>query len=206
MNSKEFIADALKTESNDFAEISERLAKPRTIRLLHAAMGMFTESAEFMDAMKKYIYYGKPLDEVNLGEEVGDQFWYQAIACDELNTDFEAIWEKIIAKLKSRYGDKFNSTGALERNLDTERAILESPYEEQAKAMALFTKQPPELLNWKHAESHFTYVRRQYEMLAEQPGANTKLALALTFKPLAVRFFEQGERTKELFDAMMDVQ
>jgi NTP pyrophosphatase (non-canonical NTP hydrolase) len=126
MNSKEFIARAVKTESNDLTAIGQRLSEPRTVRLLHAAMGMVTESGEFMDALKKYIFYGKPLDLVNLREEIGDQDWYKAIACDEIGSDFESIWEIIIAKLKARYKGKFNETGAVSRDLNEERKILES--------------------------------------------------------------------------------
>lgn len=125
INAQEFVANALVTESVDFASIVPRLSDPRTIRLLHAAMGIMTEGAELLDALKKFIFYGKPLDTVNLAEEVGDTFWYQAIAVDELDTDFETIFAIIIAKLKARYGDKFNEVGAITRNLDMERAILE---------------------------------------------------------------------------------
>lgn len=126
MDSKQFIVDAIKTESNDLVAIGQRLNQDRTIRLLHVAMGLCTEAGEFMDAMKKYIFYGKPLDDVNLKEELGDIDWYKAIACDELGTDFEEIWERIIAKLKARYAGKFAETQALNRDLDKERQILES--------------------------------------------------------------------------------
>jgi NTP pyrophosphatase (non-canonical NTP hydrolase) len=125
MNSKEFINLALKTESNDFEKIISRLDNEKALRLLHASMGLVTEAAEIMDALKKYIFYGKPVDVVNIKEELGDSFWYKAIAVDELGTSFDEIWDMVIAKLKSRYGDKFNEEGALNRNLEVERNILE---------------------------------------------------------------------------------
>ena len=75
--------------------------------------------------MKKHIFYGKPLDEVNLKEEVGDLLWYIAIICDELNTSFDEIMSTNIEKLRARYGGKFSEVKALNGNLQTERAILE---------------------------------------------------------------------------------
>ena len=51
--------------------------------------------------------------------------WYKAIITDELNIEWEDGWEKIINKLKARFGDKFNTDGANNRNLEKEREILE---------------------------------------------------------------------------------
>ncbi len=94
-------------------------------RLLHAAMGLTTESGEFLDALKKHLFYGKPLDLVNLREEIGDIMWYLAIACDALGTDFETEQARNVAKLRKRYPEKFDAGQAIERDLDAERAILE---------------------------------------------------------------------------------
>lgn len=124
MDSKKFIELALRTESNDFPKIRERFTD-RNIRLLHAAMGLCTEAAEFLDAMKKQLFYGKELDEINLLEEIGDQNWYQAIAADVLDKSFEEIWIAVINKLSKRYGIGFNEKGAISRNLMNERKILE---------------------------------------------------------------------------------
>lgn len=125
MNTKEYVKNALKTESVNFAAIAQRLGAPENIRLLHAAIGLATEAGEIQDQLKKAIFYGKPLDKVNLEEELGDLFWYIAIMSDALGVPFENIMEKNIAKLKARYGDKFTETAALERNLEAEREILE---------------------------------------------------------------------------------
>lgn len=121
-----FIKEAVKTESSNFIEILERLGDRRTMRLLHSAMGLSTESGEFLDALKKYVFYGKELDLVNLKEEIGDIFWYCAIACDELGISFEEIQIMVIAKLRKRYKDKeFASENAITRDLKIERESLE---------------------------------------------------------------------------------
>lgn len=115
-----YIQDAIRTES--IPDIQPSLEQ---IRLLHAAMGLSTESGEFVDAMKKNIFYGKPIDRTNLKEELGDLFWYMAIAADALGTTFEELQRVNIEKLKFRYPDKFDAGYALARNLAEERRILE---------------------------------------------------------------------------------
>ncbi len=125
MNQQEYVQNAVKTESRDHPQIAHRLGVPETQRLLHGAIGLATESGEMLDAVKKHVFYGAALDKINLAEEVGDLFWYCAIICDALGISFEEIQEKNIAKLKARYGDKFNEDGALNRDLDKEREILE---------------------------------------------------------------------------------
>lgn len=121
-----FIKEALKTEYRDFEEIDARLGSVQSVRLLHSAMGLVTESSEFLDALKKFIFYGKELDLVNLKEEIGDLFWYCAIACDELEVSFEEIQVMVISKLRKRYKDKeFSSENAINRDLNIERNDLE---------------------------------------------------------------------------------
>lgn len=125
MNSKKYQKQALRTESTDFSKISKKLDK-RKIRLLHAAMGLQTESAEFTDMLKKHLFYGKELDVINLQEELFDITWYIAIALDELGYSFEEGFDKNIAKLKARFPDKFDELLSEKRNLQKERKVLES--------------------------------------------------------------------------------
>lgn len=129
MKPSEYVANALRTESKDFEKITNNFVKSpdstKLLRLLHASMGMNTEASEITDALKKHIFYGKPLDTVNIAEELGDLLWYIAIASDALGTSIEAIMETNIAKLKARYGDKFTEEAATTRDLKTEREILE---------------------------------------------------------------------------------
>ena len=125
MGSKQYISDAIRTESDNFIAMDERLANDGLKRLLHAGIGLSTESGEFLDALKKHIFYGKELDRVNLAEEMGDIFWYMAIVADELGFSFEEVMDRNITKLKARYGEKFSEVKAEKRDLDTERDILE---------------------------------------------------------------------------------
>ena len=45
--------------------------------------------------------------------------------CEVYNTNVSDILDKNIAKLKARYGEKFSSDRAINRDLETERTILE---------------------------------------------------------------------------------
>lgn len=126
MNTSEYIKNALKTESTNFQAIGERLQTKQNQRLLHAGIGLATEAGEFLDALKKHVFYGKTLDTVNLSEEMGDVFWYCAIIADELGVDFAQVMETNIAKLKARYGEKFTEQAASQRDLAKERKILEN--------------------------------------------------------------------------------
>ncbi len=125
-SNREYVKNAIKTESKDFENIAERLSSTRVIRFLHAAMGLVTESAEFVDMLKKHIFYGKPLDMTNAKEEGGDFFWYLAILCDEANISFGEIMEANIKKLKERYGEKFSENKPLNRDTEKERKIIEN--------------------------------------------------------------------------------
>lgn len=125
MDTKEYVESVLVTESRDFASIAQRMNETGNIRLMHAMIGMCTESGEIQDQLKKHIFYGKPLDKTNLVEELGDLMWYVGIMCSELGVGLDEVMEKNIAKLKKRYGDKFTEAAALKRDLDAERKILE---------------------------------------------------------------------------------
>jgi len=125
MNSEYYVKNAIATESPITTEMIDRLTNPDTIRLLHAAMGLTTESAEFVDMLKKHIFYGKPIDYPNACEELGDSLWYVAIAIDVLKVTMNEIMTMNIDKLKLRYPEKFSNDKALNRDLVAERKLLE---------------------------------------------------------------------------------
>lgn len=126
MDPKEYLEGVLKTERIDESGVIERLSKPGMARLLHAAVGMATESGEFLDAIKKHLFYGKPLDKINCLEEIGDQLWYAGAALNQLGFDFPEAMQRNHDKLFARYREGFTEKDAVNRNLDTERGILEA--------------------------------------------------------------------------------
>ena len=116
----EYTKSVLRNEST-----KEHEADPDIKRLLHAGIGMATEAGEFLDALKKHIYYGKPLDKVNLLEEIGDQLWYCVLGIDVLGSSIEAVLTRNMEKLAARYSAGFSPAEALNRDLNRERKILE---------------------------------------------------------------------------------
>lgn len=112
----EYQAFAMRTLSADYNLISARMIAGRVPDLLHAALGMQTESGEFVDVLKKHIFYGKPLDAENMREEIGDLLWYIAIAAEALETSLSQLMTDNIRKLAKRYpGQFFSESAAIER-------------------------------------------------------------------------------------------
>ena len=115
---------AARTEPN-YDEVVRRLKDPQVARLLHVGMGMVTEAGEFIDMLKKHIYYGTPIDKVNLNEELGDSSWYARIGANALGVRFLDVIMLNIRKLRTRFPNKFSEKNALVRDLGGERKVLE---------------------------------------------------------------------------------
>lgn len=124
MTNKEYIENVMKTDAGPKPASRERIVQ--NFNLIHACMGICTESGELMDAIKKTTIYGKPLDVVNLIEEMGDLFWYLGLMANELHVSFDTIMGLNIEKLRKRYPNNFTEQDALVRDLDAERKVLES--------------------------------------------------------------------------------
>lgn len=91
----------------------------------HMIFGIMTELGELSDAFKKNMAYGKPLDITNVQEEIGDIMWYIANFCNLHDFVLSDILDTNIAKLEVRYPEKFTEERAINRNLRSEREILE---------------------------------------------------------------------------------
>ena len=125
MNTTDYIKNSKITDLDESQSLNLRDRCADQASLLHYALGLVTESAEIADALKKHVAYGKPLDLVNIKEEVGDLLFYIARIVDTYGWTFEEVMETNINKLKARYGAKFTEAAALNRDLDKERKILE---------------------------------------------------------------------------------
>lgn len=92
---------------------------------IHMALGMCTESAELADVFKKALAYKKEVDWVNVKEEAADCLWYIANLCNINGWDLRDLMQTNIDKLKARFPEKFDIDKAINRDLKTERKILE---------------------------------------------------------------------------------
>ena len=98
--------DALK-ESFDQIEKKSGIKTPR---LLTAALGLGSETGEFVEIVKKMFLQGKPPSDDNIfhmNRELGDIMWYWVTACAALGLDPYEVISENQEKLAARYGEKF---------------------------------------------------------------------------------------------------
>ena len=75
-------------------------------RLLTAALGLGSETGEFVEIVKKIFLQGKPASEDNIfhmKRELGDIMWYVAQACMALEVSFDEVIATNVKKLEKRY-------------------------------------------------------------------------------------------------------
>lgn len=100
-------------DTSDYHMFVMRLAKPgkdilqnlsaNDTHLMHMLLGLSGEVGELIDGLKKSIIYGKPPDEENVIEELGDiEFYLQGIRSSLLLSREECISANM-AKLKRRF-------------------------------------------------------------------------------------------------------
>jgi NTP pyrophosphatase (non-canonical NTP hydrolase) len=107
------------------ATVKERLFGADKVNLLHSQLGICTESGEFADIVKRYLYYGQEIDRTHLIEELGDLTWYLGLAIAALGITWSEVFETNIRKLTARYPEKFQQQAAIHRDLGNERRVLE---------------------------------------------------------------------------------
>ena len=98
--------DSLK---DSFDEI-EKKSGIKTPRLLTAALGLGSETGEFVEIVKKMFLQGKPPSDDNIfhmKRELGDIMWYWVTACMSLGLDPVEVITENQKKLEARYGEQF---------------------------------------------------------------------------------------------------
>ena len=123
VNIKEEIGDLFFYVANAFTFLNVEM--PNMSYLIPTEKNYIRElykiTANFQDTVKKHIAYGKKLDNNALTEI---QFAVMELIT-YYNFDGSKILDKNIEKLKSRFPEKFTTEKALNRDLKTEREILE---------------------------------------------------------------------------------
>ena len=85
----------------------------------------FKTSSLLLDFLKKKLFYNKSIDIDAFSNESKSLFETMCTFCKVNNIDVKSILDTNIEKLKARYGEKFSSDRAINRNLEKERMILE---------------------------------------------------------------------------------
>lgn len=91
----------------------------------HIIIPIIKETCQLLDMMKKKLYYNKPIDDVKFQSITTSIMIHISTYCKMFGLDKKSICQTNIDKLRARYGDKFTSERAINRNLTKEREILE---------------------------------------------------------------------------------
>lgn len=88
---------------------------PNQCELLHAAIGIAGEAGELLDAVRKHVFNGQPLDRENVIEELGDLEFYMMAAMMNVGVLRPHLQELNMAKLSKRYESGYTDQQAQER-------------------------------------------------------------------------------------------
>lgn len=83
--------------------------------ILHAIVGIGSESGELQDALKKALVYHAPLDFGNIKEEIGDLLHYIARLIATCGWTFEEVMDANVEKLQKRYPNGYSHRAGLDR-------------------------------------------------------------------------------------------
>ena len=112
----DFVTKVTSEPSLDQSSLDERMreidssSQIESARLLTAALGLGSETGEFVEIVKKMFLQGKPANEDNIyhmKRELGDIMWYWITACMALKLDPYEVIKENQDKLEARYGEKF---------------------------------------------------------------------------------------------------
>tara|TARA_Y100001936_G_C15744218_1_gene492620 strand:+ start:165 stop:581 length:417 start_codon:yes stop_codon:yes gene_type:complete len=115
-NYGEFVTKVTSEPSLDQSSLDARMreinssSNIESARLLTAALGLGSETGEFVEIVKKMFLQGKPASEDNIfhmKRELGDIMWYWITACISLKLDPYEVIKENQEKLQERYGEKF---------------------------------------------------------------------------------------------------
>lgn len=107
----------MKTE-NDFSNnVANLFVKPEGNwgRMIHALLGIASESGELCSEIKAHWIYGRPLDQENIVEECGDLLFYIEALLQTQHMTIESAMRHNIIKLAKRYPDGYSDENAIKR-------------------------------------------------------------------------------------------
>ena len=127
INRSEELADAfwycaiISREYNiDFSQISRKSNNP-----METLIRVVKHTCSLLDMLKKKLYYNKPIDESKFKTNFYEVLLNLSDYANQYSINIEETFDINISKLRARYGEKFSSEKAINRNLDLERSILE---------------------------------------------------------------------------------
>jgi len=107
MTPNEFIEYCNSISNNDLQAVNPAI--------LHAIIGIGSESGELLDVLKKALVYHQRFDFEHAKEEVGDLLHYIARLIDSCGWTFEEVMQENVQKLQKRYPNGYSHQAATER-------------------------------------------------------------------------------------------
>jgi NTP pyrophosphatase (non-canonical NTP hydrolase) len=88
-------------------------------------ISIIKQTCKLLDMLKKKLYYNKPINDESFKQISTLVMILTQSYMNYYSIDIKGSFDINIAKLKARYGEKFSSDKAINRDLETERKILE---------------------------------------------------------------------------------
>jgi NTP pyrophosphatase (non-canonical NTP hydrolase) len=88
-------------------------------------VSIIKQTCKLLDMLKKKLYYNKPINDESFKQISTLVMVLTQSYMNYYNIDIKGSFDINISKLQSRYGEKFSSERAINRDLETERKILE---------------------------------------------------------------------------------
>lgn len=107
-------SELVKVLAKPGVQILSRLT-PDKVHVWHMSTGVVGEAGELSEAIKKHVIYNRPLDRVNVIEELGDLEFYMEGLRQGLGITREETIEHNIAKLNMRYSKGYSDAAAQQR-------------------------------------------------------------------------------------------
>lgn len=114
--------DAWGFDVSGFSDRASLDTKGRVGRMLRH---MSVDASILMDECKRALFYGKDFNCDRLVSTFSSLYTRLMLLCRYFNHDPNSVRETNIAKLSARYPDKFNNVDAVNRDLESERKVLE---------------------------------------------------------------------------------
>lgn len=89
----------------------------------HMNLGVLTEIGEALDIFKKFLAYKKPIDLVNLGEELADIAWYIVNKCRFEELLLDDNFDDVLADTKELIDNRMFTENGLPIELKTEAVL-----------------------------------------------------------------------------------
>lgn len=95
----------------EYQEKSRRTQNPALTdeeRMIHAMSGIGSEAGEILSILQ-HRYQGKPIESLDVLDELGDLLWFAAELCDAFGDDLETVAAANVRKLEMRYPHGFSA-------------------------------------------------------------------------------------------------